>query len=142
MTTMQSWELSAFGRENLSLVSVPRPVPGADVIFDPVGGILENQASKAIDRRGRFLLIGFASGSWIPLDPLDIAVRDYSVVGVFSARLTPEELARTHSEVIALAQESRMNTPIGKIFPFQDVPAALTYLTSDDLMGRVIVEIS
>ena len=26
MTTMQRWELSAFGRENLSLVSVPRPV--------------------------------------------------------------------------------------------------------------------
>jgi hypothetical protein len=25
---------------------------------------------------------------------------------------------------------------------FQDVPAALTYLTSDDLMGRVIAEIS
>ena len=30
MTTMQRWELSAFGRENLSLVSVPRPIPGAD----------------------------------------------------------------------------------------------------------------
>jgi len=115
---------------------------GADVIFDPVGGTLGDQASKAIARRGRFLLIGFASGSWIQLDPLDIAVRDYSVVGVFSARLTPEELARTHSEVIALAQEGRINTPIGKVFPFQDVPAALTYLTSDDLMGRVIVEIS
>src|ERR1700731_2343168 len=115
---------------------------GADVIFDPVGGILGNQASKAIARRGRFLLISFARGSWVQLDPLDIAVRDYSVVGVFSASLTLEELARTHSEVIALAQEGRIYTPIRKVFPFQDVPAALTYLTSDDLMGRVIVEIS
>ena len=33
MTTMQRWELSAFGRENLSLVSVPRPVPGADEVL-------------------------------------------------------------------------------------------------------------
>jgi NADPH2:quinone reductase len=115
---------------------------GADVIFDPVGGTLGNQASKAIARRGRFLLIGFASGSWTQLDPLDIAVRDYSVVGVLSARLTPEELARTHSEVIALAQEGRINTPIRKAFPFQDVPAALTYLANDDLMGRVIVGIN
>jgi NADPH2:quinone reductase len=115
---------------------------GADVIFDPVGGTLGNQASKATARRGRFLLIGFASGSWIQLDPLDLVVRDYSVVGVVSARLTPEELSRTHSEVIALAQEGRINTPVGKVFPFQDVTAALTYLTSDDLMGRVIVEIS
>jgi len=80
--------------------------------------------------------------TWIQLDPLDIDVRDYSVVGVFSARLRPEELARAHSEIIALAQEGRINTPIRKVFPFQEVPAALTYLTSDDLMGRVIVETS
>lgn len=33
MTTMQRWELSAFGRENLSLVSVPRLVPGADEVL-------------------------------------------------------------------------------------------------------------
>jgi len=29
MTTMQRWKLSAFGRENRSLVSVPRPVKGS-----------------------------------------------------------------------------------------------------------------
>jgi len=115
---------------------------GVDVIFDPVGGTLGNQALKAIARRGRFLLIGYASGSWVQLDPLDIAIRDYSVVGVFSARLTPEELARTHSELIALAQEGRLNTPVGKVFPFRDVPAALADLASHDLMGRVIVEIT
>ena len=67
---------------------------GADVIFDPVGGTLGNQASKAIARRGRFLLIGFASGSWIHLDPLDIAVRAYSVVGVFSARALHQRNSR------------------------------------------------
>jgi NADPH2:quinone reductase len=114
---------------------------GADVIFDPVGGTLGNQAMKAIARRGRFLPIGYASGSWVQLDPLHIVIREYSVVGVFSARLTTEELARTHSEVIALAQEGRINTPVGKVFPFQDVPAAISDLTSDDLQGRVIVEI-
>jgi len=115
---------------------------GVDVIFDPVGGSLGNEALKAIARRGRLLPIGFACGSWVQLDPLDIAVRDYSVVGVFSAGLTPEELARTHAEIVTLAQAGRINTPVGKVFPFQDVPAALAELTSDDLMGRVIVEIS
>ena len=80
--------------------------------------------------------------TWIQLDPTDIAVRHYSVVGVFSARLRPEELARAHSEIIALAQEGRINNPIRKVFPFEEGPGALTYLTSDDLMRRVIVEIS
>jgi NADPH2:quinone reductase len=115
---------------------------GADVIFDPVGGTLGNLASKAIARHGRFLLIGFASGSWVQLDPLDIVVRDYSVVGVFSGRLTPEELAHAHSEVLLFAQEGRINVPIGKVFPFKEVPTALAYLTRDDLFGRLIIEIS
>jgi NADPH:quinone reductase-like Zn-dependent oxidoreductase len=39
MTTMQRWELSAFGREVLSLVSVPRPVPGADEVLVEVEAV-------------------------------------------------------------------------------------------------------
>jgi hypothetical protein len=42
MTTMQRWELSAFGRENLSLVSVPRPVPGADEVLVEVEAVSLN----------------------------------------------------------------------------------------------------
>jgi NADPH2:quinone reductase len=115
---------------------------GADVIFDPVGGVLGNQALKAIARRGRFLPIGYASGSWVRLDPLDIALGDYSVVGVLSARITPEELEKAHSDIIALAHERQINTHVGRVFPFQDLPAALNDLASDDLKGRVIVEMA
>jgi len=42
MTTMQRCELSAFGRENLSLVSVPRPVPGADEVLVEVEAVSLN----------------------------------------------------------------------------------------------------
>src|SRR6478752_6584484 len=37
---------------------------GADVIFDPVGGDLAEDAITGLARNGRFLLIGFASGRW------------------------------------------------------------------------------
>ena len=42
MTTMQRWELSAFGRENLSFVFVPRPVPGADEVLVEVEAVSLN----------------------------------------------------------------------------------------------------
>ena len=42
MTTMQRWELSAFGRENLSLVSVERPTPGADEVLVEVEAVSLN----------------------------------------------------------------------------------------------------
>ena len=52
MTTMQRWELSAFGRENLSLVSVPRPVPGADEVLVEVEAVpLKFRDSLIIENR-------------------------------------------------------------------------------------------
>ena len=35
---------------------------GADVIFDPVGGDLFDQATRCINWNGRLLVVGFTSG--------------------------------------------------------------------------------
>ena len=51
MTTMQRWELSAFGRENLSLVSVPRPVPGAGEVLVEVEAVSLNFRDSLITSR-------------------------------------------------------------------------------------------
>ena len=56
---------------------------GADVIFDPVGGDLFDQALRRIAWEGRYLVIGFASGR-IPSTPVNIALlKNASIVGVF-----------------------------------------------------------
>ena len=36
---------------------------GADVVYDPVGGELSEQALRATGWNGRFLVIGFAAGA-------------------------------------------------------------------------------
>src|SRR5690606_37084779 len=46
---------------------------GADVIYDPVGGDLFHQASRAIAWDGRLLVIGFASGE-IPSYKVNLAL--------------------------------------------------------------------
>jgi hypothetical protein len=51
MTTMQRWELSAFGRENLPLVSVPRPVPGADEVLVEVEAVSLNFRGNSSELR-------------------------------------------------------------------------------------------
>src|SRR5690606_10679399 len=56
---------------------------GADVIYDPVGGDLFHQASRAIAWDGRLLVIGFASGE-IPSYKVNLALlKSASIVGVF-----------------------------------------------------------
>jgi len=56
---------------------------GADVIYDPVGGDLFDQAVRSINWKGRLLVIGFASGR-IPEFPVNLALlKGSSIVGVF-----------------------------------------------------------
>ncbi|KTC32647.1 hypothetical protein AO260_28615, partial [Pseudomonas sp. ABAC21] len=56
---------------------------GADVIYDPVGGDLFDQAIRAIAWNGRLLVVGFASGR-IPELPVNLALlKGAAVVGVF-----------------------------------------------------------
>ena len=56
---------------------------GADVIYDPVGGDLFDQAVRCIAWEGRYLVVGFASGR-IPNLPANRALlKNMALVGVF-----------------------------------------------------------
>jgi NADPH2:quinone reductase len=53
------------------------------VIYDPVGGDFAEPAFRSIAWRGRYLVVGFASGP-IPVLPLNLALlKGASIVGVF-----------------------------------------------------------
>ena len=56
---------------------------GPDVIYDPVGGEFAEPAFRSIAWRGRYLVVGFASGT-IPALPLNLPLlKVASIVGVF-----------------------------------------------------------
>ncbi|TDD73614.1 NADPH:quinone oxidoreductase family protein [Actinomadura darangshiensis] len=55
---------------------------GVDVVYDPVGGALADPALRALRERGRYVVIGFASGD-IPSLPLNqVLLRNRTVAGV------------------------------------------------------------
>jgi NADPH2:quinone reductase len=76
---------------------------GADVIFDPVGGELATRAAAAVARHGQIATIGYASGSWLIPDPIDMAMRNYAVMGV-SVVGTPAEDREAYGRLINLAK--------------------------------------
>ena len=66
---------------------------GADVIYDPVGGDLFDQATRCIAWNGRLLVVGFTSGR-IPQYPANLALlKGSAMVGVFLGRFRKEEPA-------------------------------------------------
>lgn len=114
---------------------------GVNVIFDPVGGELATNAVKSIARFGRIVIIGFAAGSWIVLDPLDMVLRNYSAVGTFAGGFTPEEDARAVQILCEMAERGQLKTPIGKVFAFDEVPSLIQQIADGAPSGKLAVRV-
>lgn len=112
---------------------------GVQMIFDPVGGAAYDQAVKCIARHGRVILIGYSSGTWAKIDPLNAVLRSYSLVGAFPGARSLEETRAQHETLCQMAEAGRIHTPIDQVFAFADVPAAIDRVGRNEAVGKVIV---
>jgi NADPH2:quinone reductase len=115
---------------------------GADVIYDPVGGDLFDQAARCVNWNGRILVVGFASGR-IPQFPVNLALlKGASIVGVFYGRFTKEQASDADSnmsELFALYSNGQLRPHVYKTFPLEQTAAAMNCLGNREVMGKVVV---
>ncbi len=112
---------------------------GVEMIYDPVGGSAYDQAVKCIARHGRIILIGYSSGTWAAIDPLNAVLRSYSLIGAFPGARSLEETQAHHEALCTLAASGAIHTPIDQVFPFEQTPAAIDRVGSNHAVGKVIV---
>lgn len=116
---------------------------GADVIYDPVGGDLFDQATRSINWNGRLLVVGFTSGR-IPEYKANLALlKGSSMVGVFLGRFRkeePEEYEKNFDELLAMFSQGKINPIVTQSFDMEDYVAAFTVFTERRAMGKVIIE--
>ncbi len=115
---------------------------GVDVVYDPVGGELTEQAFRNLAWDGRHLVIGFASGT-IPKLPANLALlKSGSLVGVFWGTWTEREPAAAADNVAQLTgwiAEGRLK-PIVKTYPLADFAAALAEVDQRRVKGKIVLE--
>jgi NADPH2:quinone reductase len=99
---------------------------GVDVIYDPVGGDTAATALRSIARNGRIALVGLASGAPVALDAMDMLLRNYTAVGVLATPGSPEAEAAVWKHLADLAERGSINTPVGRVYDFDDVPQMIT----------------
>ena len=118
---------------------------GCDVVYDPVGGDLASAATHAIGWGGRYLIVGFASGT-IPSFPANHAlIKGYSLIGLRageSRRRDPALDARSTAAMAELAATGIMRPHIPHRFALDDVADALKTLERREVIGRAVLEIS
>jgi NADPH2:quinone reductase len=113
---------------------------GADVIYDPVGGETFKQATRCVAHEGRILLVGFAGdGNWGRPSGGHMAQHNYSVVGVMPSGFDRAWKDASQTEMLALLKSGEIRVPIGRVFDFDDLPAALETLASGRVMGKLVV---
>lgn len=115
---------------------------GANVIFDPVGGTAHSDASLAIARDGRMVLVGFASGAWPELSASDILARSYSVVGAFVYGRNADQEGRAETDLERLLESDSIRPHVGRVFEMGDVPDMLEQLDSGGLVGKSVVRVA
>jgi NADPH:quinone reductase len=118
---------------------------GVDVVYDPVGGSLAEQALRSIAWKGRYLVVGFASGT-IPSFPANLPLlKGASIVGVFWGRFAerePEKSAQNFSQLTTWIKEGKINQHIHKIYSLEQAPQALQDLMDRKITGKAIVQIA
>jgi NADPH2:quinone reductase len=116
---------------------------GADVVIDPVGGPLSEQALRSSRWGARFVIVGFASGE-IPRIPLNLVLLKGVVITSFEFRghMThhPADMTAGGEAVRKLLAEGRISPHIGGVFPLGETAAALDEVFGRRSTGKVLIE--
>jgi NADPH:quinone reductase len=117
---------------------------GVDVVIDPVGGELAEPALRALRWGGRFVTVGYASGT-VPRIPLNLVLlKGCRILGFqfrdFAAH-APDELARNEAALLELLAAGRALPHIGATFKLAEAAAALRHVADGKAIGKVVLAI-
>ena len=115
---------------------------GVDVVYDPVGGELADQAFRATTWHGRYLVIGFASGD-IPKFAANIALlKEASIIGVWWgtwAAKNRDQETQNLAELAALVAAGKLNPRVTESYALDDYVDAFSAITERRARGKVIL---
>ena len=115
---------------------------GVDVVYDPVGGDYSEPAIRGMAWKGRYLVIGFASGP-IPKIALNLTLlKGCSLVGVFWGRFAgeePEVNLKNIEELWALFASGKISPVVTDSFPVEHYEEAFNCMMERRARGKVII---
>jgi NADPH2:quinone reductase len=118
---------------------------GADVVYDPVGGELAEQAFRATAWHGRYLVIGFACGD-IPKFAANIALlKEASIIGIWWgtwAMKNPQLQIQNMLEMAQLIKEGTLTPRVTESYTLNEFRDAFRAITERRARGKVILRMT
>lgn len=113
-----------------------------DVALDPVGGPVFAACLKTLRPLGSAIAIGFAGGTWEPVDPARLVGRNLTVTGFYLGRLMAMRPALVRDEVhelIALWRRGQLRPVVGAEYPLEQANEAHDFIASRRSTGKVVL---
>lgn len=115
---------------------------GVDVLYDPVGGAYAEPSLRAMAWGGRYLVLGFASGT-IPKIPLNLVMlKGCAIIGVFWTAFVeryPEKHRANMIELLDWCRQGLISPHIHASFALIETAKALALIEGRKVTGKVIV---
>ena len=118
---------------------------GVDVIYDPVGGKLFEEAFRSIAWNGRMLVVGFAAGGEIPALPANLPLlKGAALIGVFwgaFAQRQPQDNAANFKQLFAWYAEGKLRPLVSQTFALEQAAEAIDTLGQRKAVGKLVVKV-
>lgn len=104
---------------------------GADLVIENVGPATFKQSMRAARKGGRIAICGGTSGARIDLSLPVVWYRQLELIG---------STMGTHSQfqrALHYISQGKAKSPVDRVFPFEELPAALRHLESSAQVGKV-----
>jgi NADPH2:quinone reductase len=115
---------------------------GADVVYDPIGGPLAEVALRGTAWKGRYLVVGFASGE-IPKIPLNLVLlKGCQIVGVFWGSFAARDPARNRAhaaQIFEWVAQGKLRPAVDAVLPFDRAGEALERLEQRKVKGKLVL---
>jgi len=118
---------------------------GVDVVYDPVGGALTEPALRSLGWKGRFLVIGFASGE-IPRPPLNLTLlKGCDIRGVYWGEFTarePDANRDNMSQLLKWAESGELSVHIHAKYALEEHRKAFEAIARRQTLGKTLLRMA
>ena len=118
---------------------------GVNVVYDPVGGDQANELISAMAPEGRYLVIGFASGS-VPQIPAHILLsKEVAAIGVYWGQSLAANPARNKINISVLFNwylAGKIHPLVSEKYPLKDAGLAMRRLLARQAQGKIVLTIN
>ena len=115
---------------------------GADVVIDPLGGNPFEAAIRAVAWRGRFVVVGFATGRIPKLKMNYVLLKNIEISGIQISdyrKRCPEMVREAMTEIFELASNGEIKLPPCSRLPLSEYVNGLQLITERKARGRVVL---